>query len=492
MPPRWGGIAGRVAVQAGILTLILLLAGALVLRWSMYAAQQEATERLAGTQADQIVDAIESGREVGGRYGALPYIALRSDGEIVSASPEFTPTGHEILDLPAPPLHAQHIVGERWLLTITRGPLAGHTLTAVSGTFAGPVASGIDALQATNSGTRADTTSYRVYVLATTDAAEDTVGVLDPFLWGGVLLVVLLVTGTAAVAARRAIVPVEQMRRAADDISGAPVGVRLPEPQPDDELRALAKTLNSMLQRIDDAAERQSRFIADAAHELRTPISSVIAALEIARAHPDALPADRTLRHVEAESRRLQSLANDLLELSSATATERPNPKDRADVIAGVRAAADAASRAAASTGVRITVDGVSPGRLIAADLRESELRRALDNVLDNAVRHAASRVSVHVEVEDSAPTRHVRVEISNDGAPISAADRDSIFQPFVRLDDARARDDGGAGLGLSIARALASGAGGTLEFSQRKTTQLETVFVLALPVFALTQLPHS
>lgn len=309
-----------------------------------------------------------------------------------------------------------------------------------------------------------DATVYRAYVLVTPSTADSVVATLDPFLWAGVTLAVALIAATAAVATHRALRPVEVMRATAAHISGSPNGARLAVPEARDELRALAHTLNAMLGRIDEAAVRQKRFTADAAHELRSPLASLIAALDVARAHPDAVPPERTLAHVESEARRLADLAEELLQLSSA---ERM-PVDDAPTI-------DAAAVVRTSAvGMRVPVSITSPETApVRIDARS--LERVVRNLLYNAARHAATEVRVSVHVDDDV----LRIDVSNDGPPIEHDDTERIFQPFVRLDTSRSRDTGGAGLGLTIAREIVARQGGALTASSEPTC---TTFTVSLP----------
>jgi signal transduction histidine kinase len=320
-------------------------------------------------------------------------------------------------------------------------------------------------------------TTYRAYVLVSATAADRAVAAIDPYLWAGVAAIVALLGGTAAVTAKRALRPVDRMRRAAQAISGAPDGARLSVPDSDDELRALATTLNAMLDRIDDAAIRQERFIADAAHELRSPITSLITAVEVARAHPDAVPADRTLAHVHAEARRLEELAGDLLELSATGHAEPARPDDlRSDAREVLR---DAVAHARArSPQVEIRREEAAGREVAGVAIASRDLSRVLLNLLDNAVRHARTRVEARVDIDAAG----VRIEISNDGEPIPGDDLARIFEPFVRLDDSRSRETGGTGLGLAIASEIVSRAGGTLTVASTSSRTAFTVGLRAAP----------
>jgi signal transduction histidine kinase len=251
--------------------------------------------------------------------------------------------------------------------------------------------------------------------------------------------------------------PVEQLRAGAEQISApralgdeAPREERLPVPPAADEIHALAVTLNGMLDRLAAARERQRSFVADAAHELRTPLASMRAQVEVAErlGEGGTLPAD-----LLSDLERLSRLIEDLLLLARADADTRPPA--RLDPVAGRALLAEVA---AAYAGARVPVRA-APGPEASVLADEGELRRAVDNLVANAVRHADSAVELELAVVDE----EVVVTVRDDGPGIAAADRERVFERFTRLDDARARDFGGTGLGLPIVRELVRRAGGSV-----------------------------
>ncbi|MEV8294058.1 sensor histidine kinase [Streptomyces rochei] len=258
-----------------------------------------------------------------------------------------------------------------------------------------------------------------------------------PLLLAVVAWVTWLVTG-------RALRPVEGIRREMAAITASEdLARRVPVPGTHDEVARLASTTNETLAALETSVERQRRFVADASHELRSPIASLRTQLEVAAAHPELLDLDGAVE----DTVRLQRLAADLLLLARLDAGERP-----AD--ARVDLAALAREEAGGRTGVRVRAeDGVT----VAGS--RGQLGRVLANLLDNAQRHARSAVEVAVRRDGGA----VVVAVADDGEGVPAADRERIFERFVRLDAARSRDDGGAGLGLAIARDVAVRHGGTL-----------------------------
>jgi signal transduction histidine kinase len=246
--------------------------------------------------------------------------------------------------------------------------------------------------------------------------------------------------------------PVEALRAGAEEITGTRTGHRLPVTDAEDELHRLAVTLNDMLDRVDVARRRQRAFVADAAHELRNPLASLRAQLEVAERRGGGIPPDR-LADLVAETERLSRLADDLLLLARLDDTGAGRPEGApVEMSALVR---DVTERYA---GARVPVAVADLPRLWVTG-RPDELRRVLANLLDNAVRHAAAEVRVGV----SADGTDVVVVVADDGAGIAASDRERVFERFTRLDDARGRDEGGAGLGLGIVRELVRGHGGTV-----------------------------
>ncbi|MFJ8189025.1 sensor histidine kinase [Streptomyces sp. NPDC096094] len=262
-----------------------------------------------------------------------------------------------------------------------------------------------------------------------------------PLLLAVVGWVTWLVTG-------RALRPVAGIRREMAAITASEdLARRVPVPDTHDEVARLASTTNQTLAALETSVERQRRFVADASHELRSPIASLRTQLEVAAAHPELLDLDGAVE----DTVRLQRLAADLLLLARLDAGERP-----AD--ARVDLAALAREEAGGRSGVSVRAEGDVAGELTVAGSR-GQLGRVLANLLDNAQRHARSAVEVSVRRDGDAAV----VAVADDGEGVPAADRERIFERFVRLDAARSRDDGGAGLGLAIARDVAVRHGGTL-----------------------------
>ena len=263
--------------------------------------------------------------------------------------------------------------------------------------------------------------------------------------------------------------PVEALRQGAERIGeSADPGERLPVPPTRDEVQALATTLNGMLARLAESSARQRTFVADAAHELRSPLATMRTQLEVAQrlGEDDGMAAD-LLPEVE----RLGRIVDDLLVLARSGA---PNAAPRVESVdltdlAGVVVSRYAAARVPVSVRLAGPVrvphphagSAAGPAAPAMVRGRPEELDRALSALLDNAVRHAASAVVVEVSAGPAAGGSWVRVTVGDDGNGIPEADRERVFDRFARLDDARDRDSGGSGLGLAIVRELVTRHGG-------------------------------
>jgi signal transduction histidine kinase len=260
--------------------------------------------------------------------------------------------------------------------------------------------------------------------------------------------VLLLIVGTATwLSVRRALQPVEGIRARTAEISAADLTARVPVPAAQDEVSALARTMNEMLGRLEAAVAAQRAFVSDAGHEMRSPLAAIRTEVEVAQR---AGLSEGTLEDLLAETDRLERLVADLLVL--ARADEGAMALHRGDVDLD-DLLADERLRLRNRAGLTVTA-AVAPAR-VAGD--RAALARVVRNLVDNAARHAAGRVHLASGTENGTAW----VEVSDDGPGIPPADRDRVFERFVRLDDARAREEGGSGLGLAIVRELVRASGG-------------------------------
>jgi signal transduction histidine kinase len=292
-----------------------------------------------------------------------------------------------------------------------------------------------------------------VHVGAPLDDIAESTGALTRSLVLAVPAVTLLLAALVWALVGRTLRPVEAIRREVDGIGASGLDRRVPVPPADDEVGRLARTMNAMLDRIEDGTRRQQRFVADASHELRSPLARMRAEIEVDLEHPEGADPAATSRSVLAETIGMQHLVDDLLALARSDAGASPArraPVDLDDVV-------DRQARRLRAAG-RVAVDstGIGAARVLGdAD----QLARAVANVVDNAVRHARTTVALSV----TASERDAVVAVSDDGPGIPPERHDEVFERFARLDGARAQGEGGTGLGLAIARDVVVAHGGTI-----------------------------
>jgi signal transduction histidine kinase len=301
----------------------------------------------------------------------------------------------------------------------------------------------------------ADTPAGRrtVLVVRSTEAVRETTAAVGELLAVGLPLLLVVVAAITWAVVGRTLAPVEAIRAEVDAISAAALHRRVHAPAADDEIGRLARTMNRMLARLEQAQARQRRLVSDASHELRSPVATIRQHAEVALAHPGRTSAAELAETVLAEDLRLQRLTEDLLLLTRAdeqTLALRRRPVDLDDLVF------EEARRLRDATGLRVDTTAVSAGRV---DGDPAALRRLVRNLADNAARHAGGRLAFSVAERDGT----VLLAVDDNGPGIPAADRERVFERFVRLDDARARDHGGSGLGLAIVAELAAAHGGTV-----------------------------
>lgn len=281
---------------------------------------------------------------------------------------------------------------------------------------------------------------FTVYVAVPTAAVDHDLSELTLGLAVAVPTAVALLIGVVWLLTGRALRPVAALRAQAAEITIYDLGRRLDVPPADDALGRLARTLNDLLARLDVSAQRQRQFIADAAHELRSPLSSLHTQLEVAVRHPGAADWSTRGPALLEESERLSTLVDGLVRLARLDARPRlrRRPVDLDEIVfQEVRSARR-------HTCLEIDQHAVGAARVHGdADA----LARVVRNLLDNAIRYAVARIQVSLRVRD----RTACLTVADDGPGIPPADRRRVFDRFTRLDGARARDTGGSGLGLAI-----------------------------------------
>ena len=316
---------------------------------------------------------------------------------------------------------------------------------------------------------RTDDGEFTIYIAESLEEVLESASALNRTLRFAVPLLTLFVGGLTWFVVGRALAPVEAIRSEVAEISGAGLHRRVPELAVRDEIGRLARTMNAMLERLEQAQQRQQRFVADASHELRSPLTNIRAEIEVDLARPDEASPLETERAVLEEAIRMERLVDDLLQLARSDGGQatRTDPVDLDDIV--FREIESARGRGASE----IDASGVSGAQTVGD---RDQLARAIRNLLDNSVRHARERVRVVLAEDGGAIT----LAVADDGPGIAPEDRERIFERFTRLDEARAREAGGAGLGLAIAREIAERHGGSLTLDTGHAGGAR--FVLRLP----------
>jgi signal transduction histidine kinase len=446
--PRLRTLRARVTIVASVAITVVVLLGFLLL----YNLQAEAARRTIDGQLRTYVTQIEQAGQHGRWPRPLPPSTLNAGAE------------------------AQVIGADGHVLAATR------TLAGLPAVYLLPAG----ATQPVRQTAAADVVpnEVRVAVMRTTaggrpvviiaEASTGLLNLLNGEFAGRMLLaipVALLLAGfTVWLIVGRVLRPVEHIRRAVTEITSADLSRRVPEPGTADEIGHLAGTMNDMLSRLDDAARRQRRFVADASHELRTPLAAIRITLDVGLTYPDKASWPVIAERASQQSARLEELIEQLLLLAKADErqlSERREPVDLAAVLKETVAqlpAHQADIELRAGTSLTVTGD-------------RGHIRRLFRNLIDNALRYAASRVVITATADGGL----ARIEIDDDGPGIPAADRSRVFGRFVRLDSSRERGTGTTGLGLAIAREIALAHDGDIRLLERPGGGIRAVVTLPL-----------
>lgn len=300
----------------------------------------------------------------------------------------------------------------------------------------------------------------------------------------GALMLALVIGGAAAALAadrmaRRLTRPLEEIAGAADAIGAANLQARLPEVSPDVEMRQVTRVLNDMLSRLEATFLAQRRFVADASHELRSPLANLRGTVEVALRRPRAPEEYRdSLTVALAEAERLSRLVDELLMLSRVDTNQFALDYACCDLSEIARNAVAAITARRQESGVRLRLEA-EPAPLVGDAHR---LRQVVDNLLDNALRYApqGSEVAVRSRSEDG----HALLSVEDCGPGLSETEQAQVFDRFYRADAARGRDSGGLGLGLTIAKAIVAAHGGAL--AVRSAPGQGCTFTIRLPAAPL------
>lgn len=446
-PSRWG-LAVRSALVAGVVVAIALALGALALLFVLHRTLIAGLDDATTTRAVDIVAGLRSATptELDARFfdtdqrvdlvqvvDAQGIVVRSSDGDPGNPVTEVRPVAG------ADPVHGIGAPGDDG--------------TDLRITVVGAPGLGAD---------------YAVYVAASEEPVEATLATVGGLLAvGGPAIAVVAAVVTHRLV-RRSLQSVERIRARVAAMSSTDLGERVPVPRPRDEIAALATTMNDMLVRVEAGHAAQRRFVADASHELRSPLTTLTAALEVADARPEIL--DRTLIRgtLLPEAVRMQVLVDDLLLLARADEhglAVRVADVDLDDIVdTEVRRTRAAVAVTSAVVPVRLRGDA-------------AQLSRMVRNLVDNAVRYAASAVHVAVSCRDG----NAILVVSDDGPGIPEADRTRVFERFVRLDSARARIHGGSGLGLAIVAEIVSAHHGSVSIDEAPRGGTRVVVTLPL-----------
>ncbi|QIY76141.1 HAMP domain-containing sensor histidine kinase [Streptomyces sp. RLB1-33] len=474
---RWWprSVRARSALAAASAAAVVLVGIGWWVHRDVYRQSMDTTNVLAQEQLWALVGQLHQGVAPGDR-SALPY-EIVATGRRSSVAYSSTMEGFESETrhvLPAPPAAGQ---SDAWNIRTVRMPaqhdgtygtddLAGRTIRAMT---ADVEARELGHAKAAALGV-ADDAKLRVYVVLAPHAAEAVVSTTDGLLLRAGLAGLVLIASVAYTATRLALRPVEAIRARTASVTATDPRERVDVPGTGDEIAALATTINTTLQRLDDAAVQQRRFVADAAHELRSPLTTLLASLEVALAYPERTDWPAAAATAARQTRRLQALAEDLLLLARLDArvpVASPATVDLAALASRLTEQYPLSERP-----LSLGCDSAGPA-LVRGN--RNELERLLRNLVDNAVRHAARHILITVRNQDGRVVTTVR----DDGPGVPAGDAERIFERFTRLDDARSRDAGGTGLGLAIARDLARSHHGTLTLTDQTPG---ACFLLRLP----------
>jgi signal transduction histidine kinase len=299
-------------------------------------------------------------------------------------------------------------------------------------------------------GVRSDGQDHRVIVATPINAQQESVRTALSLLLVGLPVLLVLVGVATWLLVGRALRPVERIRARVSQIGGSRVEERIPVPESHDEIARLATTMNEMLERLDQAQRAQRRFVADSSHELRSPLATLAASMELATADPTPTSWRELSPVMTAEVARMGRLVEDLLLLAKVdehTMLLQVEDVDLDDLL-------DQETRRLRAFPALTVVPHVQPVRVAGDRVR---IGQALTNLTDNAARHARSTVRLSVSNDGNEAV----IIVQDDGPGVPAAQRDRVFERFVRLDASRGRSSGGSGLGLSIVREVVLAHGG-------------------------------
>lgn len=430
---RWGSVRWRTTILATTVVAVALVAASVALLAILEHSLTANDDTLSRARVDDLVQRVQDGTlpaaitNVGDDSVAQ---VIAPDGDVLAASSGLAGQGPISLDRPAP--------GEMSVQDMHNVPDDSETESYRVWSTSVPTKDG----------------QVSVFVGASLESVSEAVSVLRHSLLVAVPAIVALVAVGTIVVVGRALRPVEAMRQEVASISAEDLDRRVPVPANEDEIQRLAVTMNATLDRLEAAQRRQREFVADASHELKSPIAGFRAELEVTRAHPDSVDPAELAEMLLPDVDRMENLVQDMLFLArddDGLQSMQAVPLDLDAVIA------EEVARTLPADGVRFDTTGLKP-----APTRgdRSQLARLFRNLIDNAASYATSTVWVSSRV---LPDGGVQASVEDDGPGVPPEHRQHVFERFARLDSSRSRSSGGAGLGLAIARGIAQRHGGTL-----------------------------
>lgn len=445
---RLGGVRLRTSLAATLVVALVLAAASIAFvvlqRHQLEASLTGVARQHAGDVAGQVSQEGSAVDLIGGGGDQSLIQVVDGGGSVVAASPT--------------------VRGERPVLDLRPAP--GEVIVQIGDQL--PIGEG-ESFAVVARGVESPDGPMVVLAAQSLETVQESTAVVGELLVIGLPLVLLAVALTSYWLTGRALAPVEAIRRRVATIDGtSALSARVPVPAGGDEIARLAQTMNSMLTRVQAGAEAQRRFVGDASHELRSPLATIRAAHEIQALHPEVTDWPSVSREVLAELDRVDRLVADLLLLARSDEHGLDLQLREVDLDDLVRSEAARLQR----SGMPEVLISAPPVRVLGD---HHHLGRALRNLTDNAARHARRRVELGLGADDATAW----IDVIDDGAGVPASDRERIFERFVRLDQSRARDSGGAGLGLPIARQIARAHGGDLVVGDHDGG---AVFTLSLP----------
>jgi signal transduction histidine kinase len=423
-------LRSRMIMTTAVVVAVMLAVGGALILLTVKADLIDAADEVGDANAIDVAELASTGalpRPLPAVRDTEAAVQVVSDGSIVTQTVNIE--GTRAFDLPLEPPGASEVLEVDDLPVTEAGP---YRVTARGvATPDGPVTIYV---------------AISIEDIADTMEAATGVGVI------GLAALLLALSGVMWLLIGRTLAPVERIRQQASAITGRQLDSRVLEPVQQDEIGRLARTVNAMLSRLQDSAERQNRFVADAAHELLSPVASLRAQLEIAQDGPGTNGDRVSVSDLLQETLRMQTLIDRLLLLARTDAGDLAPRRAMVDLDDTI----DDVISSLIHPRVPVDLTDVHPVQVTGdPDLLEQVVR----NLVQNAVRHASQQVRIGLTAEDGEAV----LTVDDDGPGIPVDRRDEVFRRFTRLDAARDRTGGGVGLGLAIATEIVSAHSGSI-----------------------------